>query len=157
MENYDHIDILSEYKKLLALTKSYEARLDEYARIIKGRDEEIGMLQQMLTEATTYRSSVDTQVNELKELQKNIGKLKQQADSTSYTDQGKYQHAGEPVSARQQLERLQLQYAHLQTQLADLQTQYLELNNRNLLLQQQSARIAELESLLTNAEEEISQ
>ena len=155
MESYDHIDILSEYRKLLALVKSYEARLDEYARLVKGRDEEIGMLQQMLTEATTYRSSVETQVNELRELQKSIGQLKRQAETTSYTDTNNNLQTGDTVSARQQLETLQLQYTLLQTQLSDLQAQCQELNSRNLLLQQQSGRIAELESLLASAEDEI--
>ena len=155
MQDYSNIDILDEYKKLLALNKSYEGRLDEYAHILKGREEEIGMLQQMLTEATSYRSGLDSQVNELKELQQNIGLLKQQAEASSYIGTSKHLRLGETVSSQQQLESLQLQYTYLQTQLSDLQAQCLELNNRNLLLQLQGSRIAELESLLANAEEEI--
>ncbi|MEO6718727.1 MAG: hypothetical protein ABIN67_00130 [Ferruginibacter sp.] len=157
MENYNDIDILGEYKKMLALNKSFEARLDEYARILKGRDEEIEMLQEMLNEATSYRSSIDNQVNELKELQRNISQLQQNAEGSSYIGVSKHLQVGETVSTQQQLVNLQLQYTYLQTQLSDLQAQCLELNNRNLLLQQHTTRIAELESLLANAEEEITE
>ena len=157
MPNNNDIDILGEYKKLLALNSSFESRLDEYARIIKERDYEIEMLQEMLTEATSHRSNLDSQVDEFKNLQQSIAQLKQQAEGPSFIGSGKHLRPGETANVQQQLEDLKLQYTYLQTQLSELQTQCLELNNRNLLLQQQTSRVSELESLLENAEEEIRQ
>ena len=45
MDNSDHIDLAAALKKLLAEKKSQEARLEEYAKILTGRDNEIEMLQ----------------------------------------------------------------------------------------------------------------
>jgi len=157
MPNNDDIDILGEYKKLLALNMSLEARLDNYSQMIKERDNEIIMLQQMLTEANSYRSSLDNEVNELQQLQQGIAQLKQQAEESPYFGTSKHLRAGETVSVNQQLQNLKLQYTSLQVQLSEVQAQCLELNNRNLLLQQQTSRVSELESLLENAEEEIRQ
>ena len=155
METNGNINILSEYKKLLALNMSLEARLNDYSQMIKERDNEIIMLQQMLTEANSYRSSLDNEVNELQQLQQGIAQLKQQAEESSYAGTSRHLRPGETVSMNQQLESLKLQYTSLQVQLSEVQAQCLELNNRNLLLQQNTSRIAELESLLENAEEEI--
>ena len=155
METNGNINILSEYKKLLALNMSLEARLNDYSQMIKERDNEIIMLQQMLTEANSYRSSLDNEVNELQQLQQGIAQLKQQAEESSYAGTSRHLRPGETVSMNQQLESLKLQYTSLQVQLSEVQAQCLELNNRNVLLQQNTSRIAELESLLENAEEEI--
>ena len=155
METNGNINILSEYKKLLALNMSLEARLNDYSQMIKERDNEIIMLQQMLTEANSYRSSLDNEVNELQQLQQGIAQLKQQAEESFYAGTSRHLRAGETVSVNQQLESLKLQYTSLQVQLSEVQAQCLELNNRNLLLQQNTSRTAELESLLENAEEEI--
>jgi chromosome segregation ATPase len=155
METNGNINILSEYKRLLALNMSLEARLDDYSQMIKERDNEIIMLQQMLTEANSYRSSLDNEVNELQQLQQSIAQLKQQAEESPYAGTSRHLRAGAIVSVNQQLENLKLQYTSLQVQLSEVQAQCLELNNRNLLLQHNTSRIAELESLLENAEEEI--
>ena len=155
METNGNINILSEYKKLLALNMSLEARLNDYSQMIKERDNEIIMLQQMLTEANSYRSSLDNEVNELQQLQQGIAQLKRQAEELPYAGTNKHLRTGETASVNQQLENLKLQYTSLQVQLSEVQAQCLELNNRNLLLQQNTSRIAELESLLENAEEEI--
>lgn len=157
MDNTGNINILDEFKRLLALNGSLEARLDEYTKIIKGRDNEIEMLQAMLTESSAYRSNLDSQVNELNELQESIAQLRQQFAGSSYIGSSKNTYPVNTIGVEQQLEEMKMQYAYLQTQMTDLQIQLIELNNRNLLLQQQTSRIAELESMLENAAEEIDQ
>ncbi len=157
MDNTGNINIVEEFKRLLALNGSLEARLDEYAKIIKGRDNEIEMLQSMLTESSAYRSNLDSQVNELNELQDGIAQLRQQVAGSSYIGASKNTYSGNSMGLQQQLEEMKMQYAYLQSQMTDLQKQLIELNNRNLLLQQQTGRIAELESMLENAAEEIEQ
>jgi chromosome segregation ATPase len=155
MEQTDHIDLVEAFKRLLAESKSQEARLEDYAKIIYRRDTEIEMLQTMLTEANEYRSSVDAQVKELKDLQTYLNGVQIHAEKSTYTVAGrKYQQAAEDISIEQQFEQLKLAYSYLQTQLADLQTQLMDVNSRNTILQQQIGRVAELESLLSNVEQE---
>ena len=155
MDQTDNIDILAAFKKLLAESKSQEARLEDYAKIIYSRDNEIEMLQTMLNEANEYRSSIDAQVKELKDLQSYMNGLQLQASSSVYSVTGGKRSSSENVSIEQQFEKLQQEYAYLQTQLTDMQTQLLDANNRNTILQLNVSRIAEIESLLENAEEEI--
>jgi len=153
MENTDNADFLDSFKKLVAENKSYESRLADYVRIIDSRDNEIQMLQSMLSEGNEYRSTLDEQIKELKELKRNMLDVQKQAASSTYMVNGKLQRAGENVSPEAQFENLKKDYAFLQTQLTDLQTQLLDVNNRNLILTLQSNRVAELESLLSNLEQ----
>ncbi|MEO5891349.1 MAG: hypothetical protein ABIQ31_13940 [Ferruginibacter sp.] len=155
MEDSGNIDLAMAFRKLMSENKSQEARLDEYARIISSRDNEIGMLQTMLSEANEQRSSVDNQLNELKDLRRYLNDLQQQVAGSVYRTTGRQQHVPNDTNAEDRLQNLNKEYTYLQSQLADLQTQLTEVNNRNLLLQQQNSRIAELESLLENAQEEI--
>ncbi len=148
-------NIMEEYRRQFALNGSLEGRLEEYSKIIRDRDNEIEMLQAMLTEANSYRSNLDAQVNELSELQQSIAALQQQVEAASYIGANRISQVSVPVSVEEQLGQLKIQYTYLQTQLSDLQQQTIELNNRNLVLQQQTSRIGELESLLENAEAEI--
>ena len=157
MNNTGDIDLLTALKKLLAENKSQEARLEEYAKIINSRDNEIEMLQTMLSEANEYRSGLDNQLMELKELHRYINELQQQVAGSVYMATGRQQQAGNAVtvSVERQFESLKIDHAYLQSQLTGLQTQLLDMNNRNLQLQQQTSLIAELESLLANAEQEL--
>jgi predicted nucleic acid-binding Zn-ribbon protein len=155
MDNTGEIDLLAAFKKLLAENKSQQIRLEEYAEIINSRNNEIEMLQTMLLEANENRSSMDNQLNQLKELQRHINDLQQQSDISNYTAWGRQQQVGEKIAPERHLENLTIAYADLQSQLTNLQSQLQDITNRNLLLQQQTSRIASLESLLANAEKEI--
>jgi len=152
MEDTDNTDLLESFKKLVAENKSYESRLEDYSRIIVSRDNEIQMLQSMLAEANEYRSSLDEQVKELKELKRNMIDIQRQAANSVYMVTGKLVQAGS-VCPKAQFEHLRQDYAFLQSQLTDLQSQLLEVNNRNMLLTLQTSRVAELESLLANLEQ----
>ena len=109
----------------------------------------------MLAEANEYRSGTDNQVTELKDLQHFLNELQQQVAGNSFTINDGQPKVSSGAGTEQQHEMLKREYAFLQSQVKDLQQQLQELNSRNLLLQQQSSRIAELESLLANAEEEM--
>ena len=152
INNTDNSDILATFKTLVAENKSYESRLEDYARIIDSRDNEIQMLQSMLSEGNEYRSTLDEQVKELKDLKGGIIDLQRQAVNSNYMVTGKQLRSGDNVSLEAQLENLKQDYAYLQSKLADLQSQLLEVNNRNILLMLQTFRVAELESLLANFE-----
>lgn len=153
MDSADNTDLLETFKKLVAENKSYESRLEDYARIIDNRNNEIQMLQSMLSDANEYRSKLDDQVKELKELKRNITDIQWQATSSTYMVDGKQQRPGDNFSPEAQFENLKKDYAYLQLQLNELQCQIQDLNNRNMLLMLQTSRVAELESRLANLEQ----
>ncbi|MEO7766785.1 MAG: hypothetical protein ABIS01_05135 [Ferruginibacter sp.] len=148
-------DLLAEFKKLSAINKSQEARLEECAKIVNSRENEIELLQAMLSEATAYRSSMDSQLKELKSLQDYLRDIRQQVSASAYFTGGSQQQVDDTINVEQQFQHLQLEYTYLQSQLSDLQIQLLNVNQRSLALQQQNSRIAELESLLEIAKEEL--
>ncbi len=154
MDNTGDIDLVSSFKKLLAENKSLEARMEDNLSILDSRDNEIAVLHSMLSESNEYRSSLDSQVKELKDLQQYLTGLQHQEAQSVYMVTGRQSQAVNSVSIERQFENLQLAYTNLQSQLADLQSQLLNMNNRNLLLQQQVSRTSELESLLAIAEAE---
>ncbi|MEJ7586973.1 MAG: hypothetical protein WKI04_05370 [Ferruginibacter sp.] len=156
MENNGNFDLSKSIKTLVAENNSQAARLEEYTNIVNSRDKEIEVLHTMLSEANEYRSTMDNQLKELKELRQDISDLQEQVSASVYSVTGRVEkRTYNTVSMEQQLQTLNQEYTFLQSQLADLQTHLLDVNNRNLLLQQQTSRISELESLLTNAEDEI--
>jgi hypothetical protein len=150
MDQTNDINLLAAFKKLLAESKSQEARLEDYAKIIYNRDNEIAMLQAMLNEANENRSSMDEQVKKLKDLQSFMNDLQQQSLGAVYSVTGSKKSNLQNVSIEQQFKNLQQDYAYLQMQLTDMQIQLLDANNRNTILQLNASRVAELESLLEN-------
>lgn len=155
MDNEGNIDLLTAFKRLLAENNSQQARLQEYVKIIESRDNKITMLQTLLTQANEYRSNTDSELKQLKELQHGISNIQQIVVSSGFMSAGRQERIMQTVSAEQRLQALNAEYGYLQLQIKDLQSQLLATNNRNLLLQQRTDRIAELESLLSKAKEEI--
>ncbi len=149
----DNTDLLTNFRKLVAENKSYESRLEDYARIIDSRDNEIQMLQSMLSEANEYRSKLDEQVKQLEELKENMVYIQRQAANSTYMATGVQLSGRANISPESQFENLKQDYASLQSQLADLQLQIQDVNNRNVVLTLQTSRVAELESLLANFEQ----
>ena len=143
MENPPSTDLIATLRHIIAQNKSQEDRLADYAGIVKSKDEEIEMLQNMLTEADEYRSSTDAELIELQELKEYLKNLNDEINGVAVID-----------DELQQLNNNKPSYACLQVQLADLQSQLLLINNKNILLQQQIGRVAELESMLSNAHHE---
>ena len=150
MENTDDSQLQSNYKKLLAENTSLQAMLEGYTGVIRSRDNEIAILQTMVTEAHKDKSDADNQLKELKGLQGYINDLKQQVTGSLYLVTGKQQQVVPGISAEQHLEELKKDYAVLQSELSALQNQLQQVNTRNLQLQLMSSRVAELESLLEN-------
>ena len=150
MENTDDSQLQSNYKKLLAENTSLQAMLEGYTGVIRSRDNEIAILQTMVTEAHKDKSDADNQLKELKGLQGYINDLKQQVTGSVYLVTGRQQQVVPGISAEQHLEELKKDYAVLQSELSALQNQLQQVNTRNLQLQLMSSRVAELESLLEN-------
>ena len=149
-----NIDLLKQFKHLVAENESLKARLDEYQYIITIKEKEILELRLQIANDNEIKSLLDNQVMELELLQNYIGDMDQEEEGSGKTEMYMQQQGGISVNVKHQLYKLKQQYTYLQTQLNDLQILLQELNNRNLLLQQQASRIAELESFLADAEQE---
>ena len=139
---------------LLAERESLKAQLEEYLYIIAMRDTEIENLRTKVAEKNEFKSIADNQEDELQSLQDSAYQLKLRASGVKSYQTGLERQVGYAINNEHQLEDIQQQTSYLQSQLISLQEQIDTLNNRNLLLQQEASRVAELESLLEDAERE---
>lgn len=154
MNTNEQEENIARINHLIAENESLKEQLREYKHIIGARDREINILATEAEEATILRSDLDNKLDQLQFLQNHIGKLQQQAEGAAGRETELEMYINEGVSVEHQLADLKQQYTYLKTQLNDLQYQLQEVTNRNLILQQHAGRIAELESLLLNAEDE---
>ena len=69
-------DLLGKFKQLVAENKSLTERLRECENIIAARENEIDMLNQLVSEASEMRSNIENQLQELKSLQDQIEQMK---------------------------------------------------------------------------------
>ena len=69
-------DLLGKFKQLVAENRSLTERLKECENIIAARENEIEMLNQLVSEASEMRSSTDNQLQELKSLQDEVEQMK---------------------------------------------------------------------------------
>ena len=141
-------------KHLVAENESLKERLNEYQYTIVVKEKEILELRLQIAQDNEIKSHLDNQAMELEVLQNYIGDIDHKTAGSASSQMHLQQQASGPINVKHQLQDLKQQYAYLQTQLTDLQTQLQDLNNRNILLQQQTNRIAELESFLADAEQE---
>lgn len=151
MDSIDNTDLL---KHLVAENESLKARMDEYQYTIAIKEKEILELRLHIANDNEIKSHLDNQVIELEVLQNYINDMDKETAISAHREINLQPQAINAANVKNQLHDLKQQYTYLQTQLTDLQTQLQELNNRNLLLQQQTSRIAELESFLADAEQE---
>ena len=69
-------DLLGKFKQLVAENKSLTERLRECENIIAARENEIEILNQLVSEASEMRSNIENQLQELKSLQDQIEQMK---------------------------------------------------------------------------------
>jgi chromosome segregation ATPase len=148
--NPEHSEIVVQLNHFIAENESLRAQLEEYVYIIDTRDKEKENLLRKMSGATELISNSDNQLLELQLLQENVRQLQKRTEIAF----GQEMQAGNSVSTEQQLDNIKEEYAYLKTQLEDVQEQLQQLNNRNLMLQQKNNQVAELESLLEDAERE---
>ena len=141
----DNQSLINKIKYLVAENESLKARVNECEFIAANRQKTIQELKLQMNENSEVRSRLDEQVVELENLQVSIDKI-------IAFNPGSQQPQSLQDNLSHELIEHQQQFAYLQIQLSDLQSQLQALKNRNLLLQQQAGRVAELESLLADAE-----
>lgn len=152
MENNDANDLLIQLKQLVSENAGLRARVEEYEFNATVKEREMLVIKQQLGNNNELTSRLDNQVMEM-ELLHNFMDNPSTEKESAVNIQMELQN-GQSAGFKHQLEDLRQQYSYLQILVTDLQTQVQDLKNKNLLLQQQGSRIAELESLLADAEQE---
>jgi thioredoxin-like negative regulator of GroEL len=159
MENLQYGDIIDGLRKLVAENKSLQDRLDECRDIIKSRDSEINMLQQIANDAHAAKSTMDSKVEQMDELKKYFSEIRHIVDGVPATGQ-QTDAAFELAELETLLEKKEKRIEELEDILRqDYASETSNDNSTNSgemksLIEQKETRIKELENLLAAAIEE---
>ncbi len=155
MDNTEEINIAEKAKHLEAENESFKSMLQEYQQVAMLRTIERRDLEEKASEGAAIRSSFDQQSEELKRVRDYIFELMQKAESAAKREAELENQVTLSVSTAHQLEDIRSKYNYLLVQLDDLSERLQQLNAQHSIHLQYAGRIAELESMLANAEEEI--
>jgi DNA repair exonuclease SbcCD ATPase subunit len=144
-----------ETEKLQAENETLKQLLEKYQRDALLKNMEQKGLEEKVTSVAEAKSYYDLQTEELKYVRNYINELMQKAESAAQREAELEKQVTQSISTAHQLEDVKVKYNYLQVQLNDLAERLQQLNNQNILQSQYASRIAELESMLANAEEEI--
>ncbi|MEO6540510.1 MAG: hypothetical protein ABIN74_05965 [Ferruginibacter sp.] len=139
-----------QIKKLISANDSLRVQLDDANAMLAAREQEIEFLQTELAGATTLRSKLDGQLDEIESIRTRLGEKQQAAKGAEERELGLHQELTEMALLNKQYNELIQDYAYLQSRFNDIQSQLANLHERNLQLQQITSRIGELESTLEN-------
>ncbi len=148
----DYLALINKTEHLQAENESLKQLLQEYQQIAMQKQKE---WQQQETNSTEIASGLENQGIELESKKNYIRDLLQQVQAAVQRENELENEVAGSVSVAHKLEDIKTQYDYLQAQLNDLSERLLELRNQNMLQVQYAGRIAELESLLANAEDEV--
>ena len=148
-------NIITETERLLSENENLKHLLQEYRETALLKSMEQRMLKEKVASGAVIKSYYDLQTEELKYVRIYIGELMQKAEAAAQREAELGKQVTQSISTSHQLEDVKVKYNYLQVQLDDLAERLQQLNNQNILQAQYAGRIAELESMLANAEEEI--
>lgn len=151
----EHLHIASE--RLLAENATLKALVQQQNQAALLKNAEQRLLEEKAAAGAEIKSYFDLQTEELKYVRSYVNELMQKAEAAAEREAQMEKQVSLSVSAGYQLEEIKSKYNLLQVHLSDLAERLQELKNQHLLQQQQVGRIAELESMLSNAEQEIEQ
>jgi hypothetical protein len=150
---------LEEILKQLAQLQSENANLRilvaDYQFIANTRAAEWRMISLKTNNDIPLQSNVENQLTEIKFLQEHVRDLQQKIEGGVIREHEQSRQSESTGSYAQQNDELKTQLHHLQCEITDMKEQLQRLYNQIFFLQHSASRIAELESLLLNAEEEI--
>ncbi|MES2850405.1 MAG: hypothetical protein V4685_15205 [Bacteroidota bacterium] len=146
---------ITETEKLQAENKNLKQLLEEYQQAALLKNMEQRELEEKAASGAEAKSYYDLQTEELKYVRNYINELMQKAEAAAQREADLEKQVTQSISTAHQLEDVKIKYNYLQVQLDDLAERLQQLNSQNILQSQYASRIAELESMLANAEEEI--
>lgn len=148
-----------ELLKQIAQLQSENAYLrtltEEYKLLANNRETEWRELSLKTVNNIPLQSNLETQLTEIKILQEQLRQLNQKIEGGLSREAALTRETATADNYAYQNEDLKSQLHYLQCEITDFKEQLKKLYNQNIFLQGYVARNAELESLLTNAEEEI--
>jgi len=155
----NEITTQEELLKQLAQLQSENAYLRtltaEYKSIANTREIQWRELNLKTVNNIPLQSNLENQLTEIKILQEQIRALQQRIEGGLVRESELTRQSGSADNYVYQNDDLKSQLHYLQCELTDLKDQLKRLYNQNAVLHNYVSRIAELESLLSNAEEEI--
>jgi chromosome segregation ATPase len=155
MDTTEEIAIIEKAKHLEAENEVLKSMLHEYRQIEMLRNIEKRALEEKASEGAAAKSNLENQSIELNHIRDYIFELKQQAEAAAQRETELENQVSMAVSKSFQLEEITIKYNYLQVQLDDLAERLQQLNRQNSIQLQYASRISELESMLSNAEDEI--
>jgi chromosome segregation ATPase len=147
----------TDTEKLQAENATLKGIVQEYQQAVMAKNTEQKELEEKAAAGAELKSYYDLQTQELKYVRHYVNELMQKAEAAAEREADLEKQVSIGVSTGYQLEEIKSKYSLLQVQLDDLGERLQELKTQNIIQQQQVSRIAELESMLANAEEEIDQ
>ena len=147
----------TDTEKLQAENATLKGIVQEYMQAVMAKNTEQKELEEKAAAGAELKSYYDLQTQELKYVRHYVNELMQKAEAAAEREADLEKQVSIGVSTGYQLEEIKSKYSLLQVQLDDLGERLQELKTQNIIQQQQVSRIAELESMLANAEEEIEQ
>lgn len=129
-------EVMDQLKSLIGESNSMAERIREYEHLLRVRDQEIELLQQMVEDAHILRSSLENQLQELRDLQQHFNELSEITAASKRSSS----NAHTPIQSKQhyeeQIDHLKEHNTLLQVQLDDLHDRYRDMNRQCLELQQ---------------------
>lgn len=147
----------TDTEKLQAENATLKGIVEEYQLAVMAKNTAQKELEEKAAAGAELKSYYDLQAEELKYVRHYVNELMQKAEAAALREAELEKQVSFGVSTGYQLEEIKSKYSLLEVQLDDLGERLQELKTQNIIQQQQVSRIAELESMLANAEEEIDQ
>lgn len=148
-------NIITETERLRSENDSLKQLLREYQQTALLKNMEKRELEEQAASGAQAKSFYELQTIELRYVRNYIHELMQKAEGAALREAELEKQVTQSVSVSHQLEDVKVKYNYLQVQLDDLAERLQQLNNQSVLQLLYASRIAELESMLANAEEEI--
>lgn len=155
MENVSLIETEQLVARLAAENEILKQLLHEEQQVATIKNMQQRDLETKVSEGAAIKSHFDLQTEELKIAKNYVNELMQKAEAAVQKEDELEKQLTLSVSAGYQLEEIKTKYNHLSAQLNDLTERLQQMNSLHTIQSQYAGRIAELESLLANAEEEI--
>jgi hypothetical protein len=155
MDNTGTTETERQAARLLAENESLKQLLQEEQQVAAVKNFLQRELETKASEGAAIKSYFDLQAEELKLAKSYVNELMQKAEAAAERETELEKQVSLSVNTSYQLEDVRTKYNYLTAQLNDLTETLQQLSIKNTLQMQYAGRIAELESKLANAAEEI--
>jgi len=148
--------LLQQLLQLQSENACLKSLCEEYKFIANTRETEWRTLSLKTVNNIPLQSNIENQGAEIKNLHEQVRDLQQRIEGGFNRENELAREAGTAANYLGENDDLKSKLHYLQSELAEENEQVKRMYNQNAVLQNYVSRIAELESLLSNAEEEIS-